>query len=138
MNARKKSSSSLPNNKRVCAILDTGAQYGKVVDRRVREQSVEKVIIPIDTSWEKLQHFGAVIIPGGPDDLTAGNTQLCDPRLFTDNTTTPVLGICLGMQLMTQALGGNLERLPTREDGQETITIDTNSPLMTSDRKSVV
>lgn len=131
-NHRQTNPETLHPHRRVCAILDTGAQYGKVVDRRVREQSVETVIVPIDTSWEKLQHFGAVIIPGGPDDLTAGKTQLCDPRLFTDNTTTPVLGICLGMQLMTQALGGRLERLPTREDGQETITIDTDSPLMRS------
>ena len=36
-------------HKRICAILDTGAQYGKVVDRRVREDAVETVILPLST-----------------------------------------------------------------------------------------
>ncbi|MFZ1549631.1 MAG: glutamine-hydrolyzing GMP synthase [Microgenomates group bacterium] len=117
-------------HKRICAILDTGAQYGKVVDRRVREDAVETVILPLSTPWEQLKEYGAIILPGGPDDVTKNDAVLCDPRIFTEEHDVPVLGICLGMHLMTQALGGKLERLPTREDGQATITMDGNSPLM--------
>ncbi len=117
-------------HKHICAILDTGAQYGKVVDRRVREDSVETIILPLSTPWEALSDYGAIILPGGPDDVTKSENTLCDPRIFTEEHDVPILGICLGMHLMTQTLGGKLERLPTREDGQATITIKADSPLM--------
>lgn len=40
------------------AILDAGAQYGKIIDRRVRELSVESVILPLDTSAKVLEAGG--------------------------------------------------------------------------------
>jgi GMP synthase (glutamine-hydrolysing) len=47
----------------------------------------------------------------------------CDPALF--DLGIPVLGICYGMQLMADALGGVVAPAPQREYGHATVTVGT-------------
>jgi len=44
----------------------------------------------------------------------------------------PVLGICYGMQLMTQHFGGIVESCSRKEYGETEISVDTTSPLFTN------
>lgn len=113
------------------AILDAGSQFGKVIDRKVRELHVETRILPLDTATSTLEqdpHLKAVIISGGPSSVYAAdaptfNRSLFDPSEFSK----PILGICYGMQLMGLSAGGTIQRKSVREDGQETIVCDTTS-----------
>lgn len=111
------------------AVLDAGSQYGKLIDRRVRELNCDTVFFPIDTSFDLLRKFNGVIISGGPDSVFKEGSLKCDPRLFLENNDLPILGICYGMQLMNFNYGGSVERLSVREDGQTRIEIDTTIDL---------
>lgn len=113
------------------AILDAGAQYGKVIDRKVRELCIETEILPLSTAADYLRarSFKAIIISGGPGSVYSQDAPTYDPG--TLRLGIPVLGICYGLQLINQEFGGIIERKTAREDGQFEIEVDLTSRLFT-------
>lgn len=109
------------------AILDAGAQYGKVIDRRVRELGVESEIISLETPSEQLKNYGAIIISGGPVSVNSLEAKPYNRELF--DLGIPVLGVCYGLQLMNHHFGGTVEKKAVREDGQFDIRVETDSLL---------
>lgn len=110
------------------AILDAGAQYGKLIDRRVRELNVESEVLPLDTPPEKLKgQYGAIIISGGPGSCYEANAPAFNNAVL--DMGLPVLGVCYGYQLINYVSGGKVEKAEKREDKQESIRVDTSSMM---------
>lgn len=103
------------------AILDAGSQYGKLIDRKVRELFCETDILPLDTPSETLKRYNAIIISGGPNTLKDKDAPKCDPAILQLNL--PILGICYGMQWLGLVFGSQIMSGDVREDGQIEISI---------------
>ena len=109
------------------AILDCGGQYTKVIDRKVRELGVKSDIFPINVKSEELKEYKSVILSGGPNNVADGQRLNFDKNIF--ELGIPILGICYGMQLMSDYFGGIVDSNVKKEYGQNEITINTNIPL---------
>ena len=111
-------------------VLDFGAQYVQLIARRVRERHAFARIVRHDITPERVAELNplALILSGGPSSVYEADAPRCDPRLFSMGI--PVLGICYGMQLACEALGGKVEPAPAREFGRaECRVVDPSDPL---------
>jgi GMP synthase (glutamine-hydrolysing) len=110
-------------------VLDFGSQYAQLIARRVREQNVYCEIVRHDTPAANIQRHRArgLILSGGPSSVYENGSPRCDPAIF--ELGLPVLGICYGMQLACDALGGNVANAPAREYGRARCRITANSDL---------
>ena len=74
------------------AILDAGSQYGKVIDRRIRELRCESDILPLNTPASVLKDsYQGIIISGGPNSFQDKDAPMCDSAIL--DLDIPGLGI---------------------------------------------
>src|SRR5687767_2413678 len=102
----------------VIPILDFGSQYVQLIARRVREKGVYSELVRPDISVEDLKKLNpkGLILSGGPSSVYEPGAPKCDERIFS--LGIPVLGICYGMQLACDTLGGKVTNVPAREFGR--------------------
>ena len=112
-------------NHQTIIVLDCGSQYTQLIARRLRELSVYSEIWPPDTAIDTLRarNPAGVILSGGPSSVSDAGAPSCDRTLF--ELGRPVLGICYGMQLMADMLGGRVAPAPQREFGHANVHIVT-------------
>jgi GMP synthase (glutamine-hydrolysing) len=104
-------------------ILDFGSQYTQVIARRIRECRVYSTIVPYHVRAAEIDAISpaGLILSGGPASVYAKDAPLPDPDIF--ELGLPILGICYGVQLFAQFLGGRVEPGTRREYGKGTLTV---------------
>ncbi|HVW37155.1 MAG TPA: glutamine-hydrolyzing GMP synthase [Pirellulales bacterium] len=104
-------------------VLDFGSQFAQLIARRVREQNVYCEIVRHNISAERIRELApkGLILSGGPASVYETGAPKCDPAIF--RLGIPVLGICYGMQLACEALGGKVESAPAREYGRAAVRV---------------
>jgi len=119
-------------NRQMIVILDFGSQYSELIARRIRETQVYSEVLSYRTTAEQLRQLSprGIILSGGPNSVYDAGAPLSDPEIW--NLGIPVLGVCYGMQLMVQQLGGEVTRATRGEYGKASLLIDDPTDLLTN------
>jgi len=89
-------------------VLDFGSQYTQLIARRLRELSVYSEVVPYNTPLDQIaaRKPAGIVLSGGPRSVNDPDAPISDGGIYA--LGVPILGICYGMQLMTQQLGGTV------------------------------
>ena len=113
-------------------ILDFGSQYTQLIARRVRENKVFSKLIPYNTPAKEIAALTpkGLILSGSPLSVVSKKGFYPDKGIF--KLGVPVLGICYGMQVIAEMLGGRVKHTKGREYGKTELFIDNNRDLFSS------
>ena len=100
-------------------VVDYGSQFTQLIARRIREFHVYCEIVPPWVELERVRALApnAIVLSGGPASVFADDAPKLNTALL--ELGVPVLGICYGLQLLMQALGGRVEPASRHEAGRE-------------------
>ena len=105
-------------------ILDFGSQYTQLIARRVREAGVYCEILPFNAPATEIhnRHAKGLILSGGPASVYDASAPHSEPDVIRE-ASCPVLGICYGLQLMAQQMGGEVKPSGNRGYGYGRLTV---------------
>jgi GMP synthase (glutamine-hydrolysing) len=111
------------SGERPVLVLDFGGQYSQLIARRVREARVYSELVSHRLTAAEVAERNplAVVLSGGPASVYAPGAPDVDPGVF--ELGVPTLGICYGMQLMAQHLGGVVESNEVSEYGKTDVAV---------------
>ncbi|AZS13699.1 glutamine-hydrolyzing GMP synthase [Paenibacillus lutimineralis] len=114
----------------IIVVLDFGGQYNQLIARRIRDLGVYSELLPYNTPVERLRELAprGIVFSGGPASVYAEDAPHIDTAIY--DIGVPIFGICYGMQLMAQQLGGKVERANKREYGKSEVDFDRNLALV--------
>ena len=111
-------------------VLDFGSQYTQIIARKLREAGVYSEIVPYNERIEDIlaRTPKGIILSGGPASVYADDSYHPDDEIF--KLGLPILGICYGMQLISQFFGGSVIPADHHEYGKAKLEFkNANSPL---------
>lgn len=112
------------------AIIDNGGQYTHLIWRTCRDLGHEAQVVGNKTSFAGIADSRAFILSGGPGSAYGDDFGVCAEvigRCAADST--PLLGICMGHQLIAHVLGGKVARGKTAEYGIMEIEVGDENAL---------
>lgn len=108
-------------------VLDYGSQYNQLITRRIREMGVFSELKSRNMTADEVKAYNpkAIILSGGPKSVYEEDAFTIDNDIF--ELGIPVLGVCYGMQLMAQNLGGKVEANPGNGEFGQTVLHQTDT-----------
>ncbi len=110
-------------------VLDFGSQYTQLIARKLREAGVYTEVVPYRESLTdiKARKPQGIILSGGPASVYAKDAYKPNDGVW--ELGIPILGICYGMQLITQHFGGSVVSASNHEYGKAKLKIENSSSI---------
>ena len=110
-------------------ILDFGSQYTQLIARKLRESGVYCEVFPFSEKAEDIKKRSpkGIILSGGPASVYAEDAYKPDVKIW--DMGLPILGICYGMQLITQHFGGEVIPASHHEYGKAKLSFAFDSDI---------
>ena len=89
-------------------VVDNGGQWTHREWRVLKYLDVDAKIIPNDTPLEDIGDADALVLSGGAPSVATEGDAMGNNGLYLDKAEVPILGICAGMQFMSEHFGGTL------------------------------
>ncbi len=111
-------------------VLDYGSQYNQLITRRIREFGVFSELLSHRITADEVKAMApkGIILSGGPNSVYDEGAFGIDEAIF--ELGIPILGICYGMQLMTDRSGGKVEPAKNREYGKAELEVLTDDAVL--------
>ncbi|MBD3244524.1 MAG: glutamine-hydrolyzing GMP synthase [Candidatus Moranbacteria bacterium] len=97
-------------------ILDFGSQTTQLIARRIRNAGIFVKILPSSVSIKKIKSTNpkGIILSGGPESLSDPKAPRAPEFIF--ELGIPILGICYGLQLITEYFKGKVVKGKNRKE----------------------
>jgi len=118
-------------------ILDFGSQYTQLIARRIRELNIFSEILPFNATVEEIKKHNpkGIIFSGGPASVYQPDAPKPDEKVY--QLGLPILGICYGLQVITDNFGGKVVKADRHEYGKAELEILDNSDLFSGLPKKI-
>lgn len=107
-------------------VVDFGSQYTQLILRKTRELNFSSILMTVEEAqlrFKKGEKPKALVLSGGPQSVFSDKT---DYSPFFADTNLPVLGVCYGMQLISQFFQGKVVEGKIGEYGHALIQFQNN------------
>ncbi|MBR7554349.1 hypothetical protein KC820_09300 [Allobacillus sp. SKP8-2] len=110
-------------------IIDFGSPMNKVLTRKIRELNVYSKLVPPSITAEEIKNMrpNGIVLGASPESVYTNKSPKPDPKIF--ELDVPILGVCYGLQLITQFYGGVVDDTKQNEFGIVEVKADSRNKL---------
>ena len=117
-------------------IVDFGSQTTHLIGRRIRDLGVKSEIVLPQNAFRSIKKLAprGIILSGGPASVFGKDALLVDKAIF--ELGIPVLGICYGLEVLGQMLGGKVAPGKKKEYGPTDFSLKKDCTLFSNWKKN--
>lgn len=110
-------------------VIDNGGQWTHREWRVLRYLQVDTKIVPNTTPFEDLKDLDGLVLSGGSPSVASDVDAMGNNGEYLDRAEYPILGICAGMQFLSEHFGGRLGPAEIPEFGAVNLSIEDNEGI---------